>query len=345
VADSTRIDGDDPVCVTGIGLFTGLARGAEREALDLRERILAGGLSAAAGGGGDVPLGDCDFSAYLGGRGLRHMTRGTLALLAASRLALEDAGIAAGSTGAGLEIGVTAGTATASAGLVADFDRTTLREGPLAVNPALFPQTVWNGASSQVAIRFGLRGPNLTLSTGLNSGLDALLAAARLLRCGRARAVLAGGFEEITPFFRVLFGREGAGEPPRLGEGAAVLLLERASSAKARGARLIAAIQPGRSAYAGSPRAGADRLAALVDEVLAAGASPARTWRMALHASHAEPRADARVIDLFAFAGCCGGLSGVLAGALAAAGAHAPELLVADDGRGRFGALLVSPAA
>ena len=332
----------DPVCVTGIGILTAQARGGREAARELRARVLAGG---AGGGAGDLPLGDVDFPALLGSRGLRHMSRGTLALLAASGLALEDAGLAGETARDGDATGVTAGSATATAGLVAEFDRTTLAEGPQAVNPAIFPQTVWNGASSQVAIRFGLRGANMTVSTGLNSGVDSLLTAVRLIRRGRARVVLAGGFEEITPFFRVLFAREAGGAAVRLSEGAAVLVLERRSAAAARGAGVLATIGAGASAFEPRPGAAGTRLRTIVGEVLRAGrcAAPARAWCLGPGAAAAASCPAA--VDLDAAAGCGGGLSGALAAALAAAGAVSPELVAATDGAARVAALLVGPAA
>ena len=332
----------DLVCVTGIGILTAAAVGGREAVRGLRSRILAG---RPCGGPGDALLGDVDFPALLGSRGLRHMSRGTLALLAASLMALKDAGLADEAARDGEAIGVTAGSATATAGLVAAFDRTTLAEGPQAANPAIFPQTVWNGASSQVAIRFGLRGANLTVSTGLNSGVEALLAAVRLIRRNRARVVLAGGFEEITPFFRVLFPQDDGGAGVRLSEGAAVLVLERQSAAAARGASQLAVIREGKSAFAQIPGSVGDRLGGLVGEVLRAGGcgAPARAWCLGPGATAAAGCAAA--LDLDAAVGCGGGLSGALAAALAAAGAVSPELVAATDGVARVAALLLEPAA
>lgn len=359
MAEFSRADDNsrDPICVTGIGILTAQAAGGREAARDLRTRILAGD---SCGGPEDARLGDIDFAALLGSRGLRHMSRGTLALLAASLLALRDAGLSDEAARDGDAIGVTAGSATATAGLVAAFDRTTLTEGPQAANPALFPQTVWNGASSQVAIRFGLRGANLTVSTGLNSGVEALLAAVRLIRRGRARIVLAGGFEEITPFFRVLlnttavvpriFGIPGLTRNTvphlRLNEGAAVLVLERTSTAAARGAGSLALIREGKSAFAQLPGSARERLRHLVGEVLCAGSRgrvvPERAW--CLGAGAAAVSGCATAVDLDTAVGCSGGLSGALAATLAAAGADSPELVAATDDIARVAALLLEPA-
>ena len=67
--------------------------------------------------------------------------------------------------------------------------------GASLVNPALFPPTVMNATSGQAAIRHCCEGPNVTLSNGATSALDALVHAADLVTDGRASLVLAGGFE------------------------------------------------------------------------------------------------------------------------------------------------------
>jgi 3-oxoacyl-[acyl-carrier-protein] synthase II len=332
----------DQVWITGIGLLTAQATGGRDAALGQRARILDAEDPGDAAG---LPLGDVDFAALLGSRGLRHMSRGTLALLAAARLALEDAGLDDATAYDVNDIGVAAGTATATAGQVADFDRTTLVEGPQAVNPAIFPQTVWNGPACQVAIRFGLRGPNLTVCSGLLSGYEAILAAARLIRRSRARIVLAGGFEEITPYFQVLFEDRAGRATPRLSEGAAVLVLEQRSAAEARGARPLAVLHAGRSAFVPAPGSLGKRMRSCVADVAGVAGSiagaPVRSW---CYGAAALSNAQSAAIDLQAAAGCGGGLSGALAVALAAAHPASPEFVTADDGASRVAALLVGPA-
>ncbi|HWR98353.1 MAG TPA: beta-ketoacyl synthase N-terminal-like domain-containing protein [Candidatus Methanoperedens sp.] len=328
----------DPVWVTGVGVLTGQGAGGRDAVRLLRARFLADDTGPA----GDLPLGDVDFARLIGGKGLRHLSRGTLALLAAAYLALEDAGAAGPGAPQGEDAGVAAGTATATAGLVAGFDRTTLVAGPQAANPAVFPQTVWNGPACQVAIRHALRGPNVTLSSGMNSGLDAVLAGARLIRRGRARMVLAGGFEEITPYFRVLLEPEAGETQPCLSEGAAVLVLERRSAAEARGARPLGAIDEGASAFAPCPGEAGARLRALLDGIPAAGAT-ARAWCLGPCPAALADRGT--TVDLCARAGHGGGLTGALAVALAASGAGMPELVAASDRDGRVAALVVGPIA
>jgi 3-oxoacyl-[acyl-carrier-protein] synthase II len=124
-----------------------------------------------------------------------------------------------------------------------------------------FSNTVINAAAGQTAIVHNLRGVNTTISTGLTSGLEAISYAADLIRTGRARAVLAGGAEELC--FEAFYGFDRAGLLCRsdnhagdfpipfdgrrngsaLGEGAALLMLEDAASARDRDARVLGEIR------------------------------------------------------------------------------------------------------
>lgn len=200
--------------------------------------------------GGEVV--DYDASAILGKKGLRLLSRSTLFVLGAMQLALEDAGLA----GTPLDDG-SCGVVLASAGSMetrCGFYVDAYKRGPRSLNPALFPETMVNAPASRAAIRFGITGPNATISTGMTAGLDALRCAADLIISGQAERVLWGGVLELS---RYLFmtgyvagqlsrsdrtGGERSAPWDRqrngfiLGEGAAVLLLERADLARARSA-------------------------------------------------------------------------------------------------------------
>jgi 3-oxoacyl-[acyl-carrier-protein] synthase II len=70
--------------------------------------------------------------------------------------------------------GVSIGTTFGSLHSISQFDRSGLIEGPRAVNPSRFPNTVINSPASQVSIRFKIKGFNTTLSTGFCASLDAI---------------------------------------------------------------------------------------------------------------------------------------------------------------------------
>src|SRR6202023_2064633 len=246
-----------------------------------------------------------DPQAYVGERNLRPLDRTSRLLVVAAQLALADSGWAAGGQlrqtgtpgGAAAEVGLVVGTTFCSVRTIAEFDRRALRLGPTHARPLDFANIGLNAATGQAAIWHGLRGVNSTLAGGEASGLQAIAQAAELVRAGRADAVLAGGaeglcFESFLGYYRAgrLCGAldRGSAERPvpfdarrngfSLSEGAALLMLEEASSAAARGAAMRAEVLGWGAAFAAaSGEAGmADAVARAVRLALAdAGAVPA----------------------------------------------------------------------
>jgi 3-oxoacyl-[acyl-carrier-protein] synthase II len=100
------------------------------------------------------------------------------------------------------------------------------------LSPMDLPNASSNVAASSVAIRFGLRGPNLTVCNGATSGLDAVEWGRRLIESGRARWAVVVGVEVADEAVRRLLG-----EPGRLFHGAAALVLASAEAAAEHGGR------------------------------------------------------------------------------------------------------------
>src|SRR5262249_19598300 len=141
---------------------------------------------------------------------------------------------------------------------IGEFDRRAQKEGPEYASPLDFSNTVINAAAGQVAIWHSLRGVNSTIAAGAAAGLHAIGYATRLIRTGRAPALVAGGAEELC--FESFLGFLNAGLLTRedapgahvpfdarrsgcaLGEGAAFLVLEDEAYASARGARIVGRI-------------------------------------------------------------------------------------------------------
>lgn len=175
--------------------------------------------------------------------------------VAAAREAVGDAGVADGAWDP-TRVGVVIGTATAGQATWEEQGERMRERGPRAVNPLTVPKAISNIAASTVTMDLGLHGPSLTVSTACAAGSTALGLGLDLLRAGRCDVVLAGGTEAIvTPLVSTAFDRlkalsrrvddpAGASRPFDeqrdgfvLGEGAAVLVLERAQDARARGRR------------------------------------------------------------------------------------------------------------
>ena len=102
------------------------------------------------------------------------------------------------------DLGVALGSFTAGVHASAEYLETYLRQGAGASPAILFSNTVGNAPASVCALELGLRGPNATLTHKEASGLAAIEFAARLVRRGRAPAVLAGGADVLElVFYRV----------------------------------------------------------------------------------------------------------------------------------------------
>jgi 3-oxoacyl-[acyl-carrier-protein] synthase II len=163
----------------------------------------------------------------LGRKGTRSMDRvSALALAAVGELLGSDERNRTVATGeqAALVLGTTAGSARS----MMDITRDTLtRERPYLIDTARIPNAIMNSSAAQCAIWHDLKGPNTTVAGGRAAGLFALRYALRLLSAGRARSVLCGGAEELTPERAWL--EHHTGDPARpavLGEGCSLLLLE-----------------------------------------------------------------------------------------------------------------------
>lgn len=132
-------------------------------------------------------------------------------------------------------------------------------EGPRRVSPFMIPMLMANGASGLIAIDYGIKGPCFSVASACASGADGIGTAWMMLRSGMIDVALAGGSESTVVRVGVAtFDRVGAMSHHNddysmtpapfdknrdglvMGEGAAVLVLERESHARARGAAILA---------------------------------------------------------------------------------------------------------
>jgi 3-oxoacyl-[acyl-carrier-protein] synthase II len=134
-----------------------------------------------------------------------------------------------------------------------------LEQGPRRLGPFVIPMLMSNGAAGLAAIDHGFKGPCFSVASACASGSDGIGVAWNLLRVGAIDVVLAGASEAtINPLGVAAFDRLGAlsrrnqdySMTPQpfdknrdglvIGEGAAVLVLERESHARQRGASILA---------------------------------------------------------------------------------------------------------
>jgi 3-oxoacyl-[acyl-carrier-protein] synthase II len=203
---------------------------------------------------------------YLGAKNFRSLDRTSQLVTAAAQLALDESGWSV-EMRRQQEVGLVLGTMFCSVHTISEFDRRALTAGPGYASPMDFANTVINAAAGQTAIWHGLRGVNSTIAIGAAAGLLAIAYASDFIRSGRATAILAGGAEELCFESFCGFNRAGllcgsnhdSGHFPipfdarrngfALGEGAALIMLEEAEAAAARGARVLAEIKGYASGY------------------------------------------------------------------------------------------------
>lgn len=240
------------IVITGAGVICSIGSGLEEF-----ERAL---YSGATGVGPSDLFGESvttaeihDFKPqpWLGSKGIRQLDRAARLLCVAAQMALSGSGLLQNETDPGdPELGLICGTMFGGLHSITSFDWSGLEDGPNYVNPMEFPNTVINSPSGQAAIKYKLRGINSTVCAGLASGLYALRCGADFLKFGRARILLTGGLDELCEESVIGFRKAGvisAHGCPRpfgkdrdgtvLGEGSALMVLERAETAAERGAK------------------------------------------------------------------------------------------------------------
>ncbi|THA30688.1 beta-ketoacyl-[acyl-carrier-protein] synthase family protein [Streptomyces sp. A1277] len=195
-----------------------------------------------------------DLDAAVGRRTAFRMGRYVKFAVLAAREAVADAGLdPAGWDGS--RVAVVVGTSSGGSAHLTDQALVLERRGPDATSPAGVLLTIPNMPAAEIAIEMRATGPSMAPCTACSSGVTALSVARDLLATGQCDVAIAGATEStVFPIAMTGFARSGAGaradgDLSRLsrpfaadraglvmGEGAAVMVLERADDAEARGA-------------------------------------------------------------------------------------------------------------
>jgi 3-oxoacyl-[acyl-carrier-protein] synthase II len=187
----------------------------------------------------------------------RRLDRAQQAAVIAAREAWADAGFTGRADEAGLSperVAVVIGTGIGGVGSLIREHDVILAKGPSRVSPLLIPQDMPNGSAAHVGLEIGARAGVHTPVSACASGAEAVAYGLDLIELDRADVVLVGGTEAcvhpltISGFAQMQAMSTRNDEPERasrpfdkgrdgfvLGEGAGALVLERRSSAVARG--------------------------------------------------------------------------------------------------------------
>ena len=251
------------VVITGLGCVTALAESAE----ELFEALCAGknGISKIESFdvseypvkfGGEVK--DFDVTKYVNRRESKRMDRFTQFAVAAAKQAVEDSGLDFSREDV-YRTGVLVGTGIGGIKEIEEQHLRLLKKGPRKVSPFCVPRLMGNAASGNIAITYGLRGPNICVVSACASGSHAIGEAYCYIVSGRSDMMITGGAEAaLTPIAMASFCAAKSlstrnDEPLRasrpfdrdrdgfvLAEGAGILVLEEYEHAKKRGARIYA---------------------------------------------------------------------------------------------------------
>jgi 3-oxoacyl-[acyl-carrier-protein] synthase II len=189
----------------------------------------------------------------------KRYSRAALVGVIAAREAWGDAGLSVAEPNAGVVIGSGGGGIDVGERQYYDF----FMERGKRVTPYAIPVSIVGMVSSEISISLRLHGVSHVLSCGCTSSTDAIGYAAGLVRGGEADVIMSGGTDAcVTPGMMFGFSRmkvvsmaynDRPAEASRpfdrgrdgfvLGEGAWMLVVEREDRARARGAKIYAAIE------------------------------------------------------------------------------------------------------
>ncbi|MEV6650783.1 beta-ketoacyl-[acyl-carrier-protein] synthase family protein [Streptomyces sp. NPDC051219] len=261
MADST---GSFDAAITGIGMVTaaGVGAGPAWDRIRAPEGTAATRVPALTGTPADIGcwIPSFDAARSIGRRKAWRLDRSSQFAIAAAAEAVADCGLDSSSWD-GTRVAVVIGSGIGGAASWEKQHHVLLDEGPLKVSPMLIPMLAVNMSAGYVAMEHRARGPNFVTATACASGTTAIGTARELLRQGVCDVVITGGTEAclipsiITGFSQMGALSERRSDPTAASrpfdadrdgfvpaEGAAVIVLERAEDARARGAHVYAHI-------------------------------------------------------------------------------------------------------
>jgi 3-oxoacyl-[acyl-carrier-protein] synthase II len=238
----------DGIVVTGRGVVSPIATGVEA----FFDALL--GMEGGISDEGVAPCDEFDPETAMTPKEARRTDRFAQLAIAAADQAADEAGLIDGVDPR--RVGVIVGTGVGGLTTLQRECTTWLQEGDRAVSPLFVPMMMPNAAAGQIAMRRGLHGPGFSIASACSTGAHSIGEAARLIARGEADAMIAGGTEAalvglcIAAFRRMgALSRVGESRPFDtrrdgfvMGEGSAVLVLEREEHARARGAEIFARV-------------------------------------------------------------------------------------------------------
>lgn len=145
------------------------------------------------------------------------------------------------------DIGIVVGTSDGPLSTVCNYEEDLVAKGNASGSAFKFPNTVYNAAGGYLSICSGIRGYNVTVTSGTQSGLASIAYAVNVIRSGQEKAVLATGTDENSEIITELYEKlgcvtDGKSDGFRLSDGSTTMVLESESGMTARGAKAYAEV-------------------------------------------------------------------------------------------------------
>lgn len=202
---------------------------------------------------------DFDPAVYIDKKESRKMDRFVQFGVAASKLAIKDAGLIIGENADPERVGVVVGSGIGGLGTWEEQHTVLMEKGPRRVSPFFIPMMIANMASGQVSMVTGAKGPNSAAVSACATGTHSIGDSYKMIQRGDADVMICGGAEAtIRPIgmagfcaMRAMSTRNDEPEKASrpfdtdrdgfvMGEGAGVMILESLEHALQRGASIYA---------------------------------------------------------------------------------------------------------
>ena len=254
---------DRRVVITGVGLITPLGIGvndtwsalcAGKSGISRITRFDTSGFQTQIAG----EVKDFHPEDFLPKKEAQRTERFIAYAVAATRMALEDSGYKINSSNEE-KIGVLTGCGLGGLATLEENFKIMEKKGPRRVSPFFIPMIIGNMAPGVVSIHFGAKGPNASVATACAAGAHAIGDAFKLVKTGKADAMITGGMEAVITAtciagFNAMKALSTRNDEPEkasrpfdrdrdgfvVGEGCGILILESLESALERGANIYA---------------------------------------------------------------------------------------------------------
>jgi 3-oxoacyl-[acyl-carrier-protein] synthase II len=201
-----------------------------------------------------------DPAQYIEAKEIKKMDRFIHLAIAASQMAMDSAKLPI-TPGNAERVGVIAGAGIGGLPSIERAYRAYMEKGYRRITPFFIPMSIINEMAGHISMRFGAKGPNISVVTACATGTHSIGDAFKIIQRGDADAMFAGGAEScICPLgvggfnaMKALSTRNS--EPERasrpfdadrdgfvMGEGSGIVILEDLGSAQKRGARIYAEV-------------------------------------------------------------------------------------------------------